>query len=82
MTPKEDRAFADALQKVDIKDVRESADPALEPNAIKRDIAITELERREQALESKNVQGSILVQSIFWIFVAISLAAVAIWTLY
>lgn len=82
MTPKEYRVFADALKKVDIKDVRESADPALEPNAIKRDIAITELERREQALESKNVEGSILVQSIFWIFVAISLAAVAIWTLY
>jgi hypothetical protein len=82
MTPKEYRAFADALKKADIKDVRESADPALEPDAIKRDIAITELARRAQALESKNVGGSIFVQSIFWIIIAISLAGVAIWTLY
>lgn len=82
MTPKEYRAFADALKKVDIRDVRESADPALEPDAIKRDIAITELVRREKALESNNVEGSIFVQSIFWIFVAISLAGVAIWALY
>ena len=82
MTPKEYRAFAAALKKVDINDVRESADPALEPDAIKRDIAITELERREQALESKNIKGSIFDQPLFWIIVLTSMVGIAIWTFY
>ena len=82
MTPKEYRAFTAVLKKVDINDVQESANPALEPDAIKRDIAITELERRELALESQIIKGSIFVQPLFWIIVITSMVGIAIWAFY
>ncbi len=78
MTPKEYRAFAKALKKVDIIDVRECADPDLEPNSIKRDIANTELERRRQAIDSTN-NRPIIARSFFLILIAILMASVAIW---
>lgn len=79
MTPKEYRAFAKALKKVEIIDVHECADPALEPDAIKRDIAITELERRRLAIESSNNKGTIIARPFFWIIVVMALAGVVIW---
>ena len=82
MTPKEYRAFAKALKKVDMIDVRECADPALEPDAIKRDIAITELERRRLAIERNNNQGAIIARPFFWIVVVVLVAGVAIWKYY
>lgn len=79
MTPKEYRAFARALKNVDIINVRECADPAFEPDAIKRDIAITELARRGQAIEFKNIYVSKFVRPISWIIVAIIVAGIVVW---
>lgn len=48
MTTKEYQPFVDHLRKIDAFEVRENTRPLVQPDPIKRAIAVTELERRRQ----------------------------------
>jgi hypothetical protein len=65
MTPKEHKKFASGLRKMDIVTVREHADPSFQPEAQKRAMAATELERRRQEKAPEAIRDPIAPRLIF-----------------
>ena len=75
MTPKEHRAFDLELRRLGAYEVREHTDPAIQPDSIKRAMAVTELERRRQARAPETIRDPVTGRTISLLFLCILIAA-------
>ncbi len=82
MTPKEHQAFASELRQLDAVEVRENTDAAIQPDAVKRAIAVTELERRRQERAPGTLKDMSPLRSVSWLILGCLVAAAAYWKFY
>ena len=79
MTPKETQAFASELRQISAFEVRENFEPSIQPDPIKRAMAVTELERRRQARAPHTIRDSIPLRVVSWLLLGSLVAAAAYW---
>ncbi len=80
MTTKEHQAFASELRLMDAGEVRENTNAAIQPDAAKRAMAVTELERRRQARAPNTIRNPIRMSLLLIAFAGI-VGATAYWLL-
>ena len=81
MTPKEHREFVSTLRRLGTFDVREQTNPKVQPDSIKRAMAVTELERRRQARAPETIKDPVTgrMVSLFVLFILIAAVGAAYW---
>ena len=81
MTPKDHHAFDLELRRLGAFAVREQTDPAIQPEPIKRAMAVTELERRRQARAPDTIRDPLIgrMLSLLVLFIVIAAAGAAYW---
>ena len=80
MTIKEHQAFASELRLMDAGEVRENTNAAIQSDATKRAMAVTELERRRQARAPDTIRNPIRMYLLLIAFAGI-VGATAYWLL-
>ena len=80
MTTKEHQAFASELRLMHTGEVRENINAAIQPDAAKRAMAVTELERRRQARAPNTIRNPIRMYLLLIAFAGI-VGATAYWLL-
>ena len=80
MTPKEHHAFASELRRMDAVEVRDNTNADIQPAAVKRAMAVTELERRRQTRAPDTIRNPIRMPLLLTAFAGI-VAATAYWFL-
>jgi hypothetical protein len=81
MTPKEHRAFDAELRRLSTFEVRELTDRAIQPDSIRRAMAVTELERRRQARAPETIRDPVTGRtvSLCLLFILIAAVGAAYW---
>ncbi len=64
---------------MDAVEVRENTNPTIQPDATKRAMAVTELERRRQARAPDTLENSILLRAMSLLVFGALIAAAAYW---
>lgn len=82
MPAKEHQDFASELRRMDAVEVRENTNSANQPGAVKRAMAVTELERRRQARAPDITKSSKLLRSVPLLVLGVLIAAAAYWKFY
>ncbi len=80
MAPKEHQAFASKLRRIDAVEVRENTISTFQPDAAKRAMAVTELERRRQARAPDTIRNPIRISLLLIAFATI-VGATAYWVM-
>ena len=79
MTLKEHQAFASELRQLDAVEVRENTDVDVQPDAVKRAMAGTELERRRQERAPGTIKYTSPIRVLSWLILGVLVAAGAYW---
>lgn len=79
MTLKETQAFASELKQMDAVEVRENTDAVNQPDAVKRSMAVTELERRRQTRAPGAIKDPSPVRVLPYLILGCLVAGAAYW---
>jgi hypothetical protein len=78
MTPKEHQAFAAELHRMSAFEVRENTTTDVQPDPLKRAMAVTELEKRRQARAPDTIRGPVNATALF-LALAFVVAGAFVW---
>lgn len=79
MTPKEQKEYLSELHQMSAYDVREDTSPEIQPDSLKRAMAITELEKRRQARAPDTIRNPINGPAVFLVVAVLVAGAFAWW---
>ena len=79
MTPKEHKEYLTELHRMSAFEVRENTTPEIQPDPLKRAMAVTELEKRRQARAPETIKGPINVPAVFLMLAIVVAGAFAWW---
>ena len=79
MADKDHQTYDAELRKMSAYDVRENSEPSVQPDPIKRAMAVTELERRRQARAPSTIKDPITGRAVGMIVLGAVIAAAVFW---
>lgn len=82
MTSKEQKAYLTELSRMSAFEVRENTTPEMQPDPMRRAMAVTELEKRRQARAPDTIKGPISVAAVFFALAVLVAGAIAYWTFF
>ena len=79
MATKEQQDFISELHRMSAYEVRENTSPSVQPDALKRAMAVTELEKRRQARAPSTIRSGLRLPVTLLALIILSAGAVVYW---